>query len=225
MGEQGSTRSENNPTVDMFGRPLFDDSDKAIVDAVQQIATARGVSTAQVAMAWVLKNPVVSAPIIGATKSHHLTDAVAALDSDTSPRSASPERCCCSTASSSSASSSSAAKMSTSTTAQLGGDPAPVHSKPTGPPPDKARDRHHTTGAPGHSEGSNTPPPPGRERDLRRAARRGAVDDPQALGARVVVARHAFAEHRRRDLAQIDLGLDQPEQLSTSSPGRRRVAG
>ena len=35
---------------------------------------------AQVAMAWVLKNPVVSAPIVGATKPHHLTDAVAALD-------------------------------------------------------------------------------------------------------------------------------------------------
>ena len=35
---------------------------------------------AQVALAWVLKNPVVSAPIIGATTSHHLADAVAALD-------------------------------------------------------------------------------------------------------------------------------------------------
>ena len=35
---------------------------------------------AQVAMAWVLKNPVVSAPIVGATKPHHLADAVAALD-------------------------------------------------------------------------------------------------------------------------------------------------
>ena len=35
---------------------------------------------AQVALAWVLKNPVVSAPIVGATKSHHLADAVAALD-------------------------------------------------------------------------------------------------------------------------------------------------
>jgi 1-deoxyxylulose-5-phosphate synthase len=38
------------------------------------------VSMAQVAMAWVLKNPVVSAPIVGATKPHHLADAVAALD-------------------------------------------------------------------------------------------------------------------------------------------------
>jgi aryl-alcohol dehydrogenase-like predicted oxidoreductase len=35
---------------------------------------------AQVALAWVLRNPVVSAPIVGATKAHHLSDAVAALD-------------------------------------------------------------------------------------------------------------------------------------------------
>jgi aryl-alcohol dehydrogenase-like predicted oxidoreductase len=79
-GEQGTTRSATNPTVDPTGRPLFLDSDKGIVDAVEHIAQERGVSMAQVAMAWVLKNPVVSAPIVGATKPHHLTDAVAALD-------------------------------------------------------------------------------------------------------------------------------------------------
>jgi aryl-alcohol dehydrogenase-like predicted oxidoreductase len=79
-GEQGSTRSENNPTTDMFGRPLVHDSDEAIVGAVQAVAEARGVSMAQVAMAWVLRNPVVDAPIIGATKPHHLADAVAALE-------------------------------------------------------------------------------------------------------------------------------------------------
>jgi aryl-alcohol dehydrogenase-like predicted oxidoreductase len=64
----------------MFGRPLWLDSDKAIVDGVEQIARARGVSMAQVALAWVLHNPVVDSPIVGATKPHHLTDAVAALD-------------------------------------------------------------------------------------------------------------------------------------------------
>jgi aryl-alcohol dehydrogenase-like predicted oxidoreductase len=79
-GQGSTTRAESNPSTDMFGRPLFFDSDQAIVDAVQRIADARGVSMAQVALAWVLKNPVVSAPIIGATKPHHLTDAVAALD-------------------------------------------------------------------------------------------------------------------------------------------------
>jgi 1-deoxyxylulose-5-phosphate synthase len=79
-GEQGSTRSENNPKVDAQGRPLFHDGDEAIVDAVQQIARVRGISMAQVAMSWVLGNPVVDSPIVGATKPQHLADAVAALE-------------------------------------------------------------------------------------------------------------------------------------------------
>jgi aryl-alcohol dehydrogenase-like predicted oxidoreductase len=79
-GELGTTRAELNPANDMFGRPLSHDSDQQVVNAVQNIAEARGVSMAQVALAWVLKNPVVSAPIVGATKPHHLSDAVAALD-------------------------------------------------------------------------------------------------------------------------------------------------
>ncbi|WP_433174324.1 aldo/keto reductase [Actinoallomurus sp. CA-150999] len=79
-GEKSTTRAQSNPTTDQQGRPLFLDSDKATVDAVQRIAEARGVSMATVAMAWVLNNPVVSAPIVGATKPHHLADAVAALD-------------------------------------------------------------------------------------------------------------------------------------------------
>ena len=79
-GQHSTTRAQSNPRTDSAGLPLFLDSDKAIVDAVEQIAAARGVSMAQVALAWVLKNPVVSAPIIGATTSHHLADAVAALD-------------------------------------------------------------------------------------------------------------------------------------------------
>src|SRR4029079_10532625 len=65
--------------VDRYGRPLWLDSDKAIIDALQRIAEARGASMAQVALAWVLKNPVVDAPIVGVTKQHHLADAVAAL--------------------------------------------------------------------------------------------------------------------------------------------------
>jgi 1-deoxyxylulose-5-phosphate synthase len=44
------------------------------------VAAARGISMAQVALAWVLKNPVVTAPIVGATKPLHLADAVAAVD-------------------------------------------------------------------------------------------------------------------------------------------------
>ncbi len=81
-GEKRTNRSATNPDVDMYGRPLYLPSDQAIVDAVERIAKTRGVSMAQVAMAWVLKNPVVTAPIVGPTKSHHLTDAIAALDLD-----------------------------------------------------------------------------------------------------------------------------------------------
>jgi aryl-alcohol dehydrogenase-like predicted oxidoreductase len=51
-----------------------------MLDAIQRIADTRGVSMAQVAMAWVLKHPVVDAPIVGTTKGHHLADAVRALD-------------------------------------------------------------------------------------------------------------------------------------------------
>ena len=53
----------------------------AIIDAVQRRSPRlRGIPMAQVALAWVLRNPVVSAPIVGATKPHHLADAVAALE-------------------------------------------------------------------------------------------------------------------------------------------------
>jgi aryl-alcohol dehydrogenase-like predicted oxidoreductase len=66
--------------VDPVGRRFDIDSDRPIVDAVQKIAESRGIPMAHVALAWVLKNPVVTAPIVGPTKSHHLPDAVAALD-------------------------------------------------------------------------------------------------------------------------------------------------
>jgi aryl-alcohol dehydrogenase-like predicted oxidoreductase len=77
--ERSTTRAKSRPEVDPSGRRLFQDSDRAIVDAVEKIAESRGVPMAQVALAWVLKNPVVVAPIVGATKPHHLTDAVASL--------------------------------------------------------------------------------------------------------------------------------------------------
>jgi aryl-alcohol dehydrogenase (NADP+) len=66
--------------TDDFGRSLYRDEDKAIVDRVAAVATARGVSRAQVALAWMLSKPVITAPIIGATKPAHLSDAVAAVD-------------------------------------------------------------------------------------------------------------------------------------------------
>jgi aryl-alcohol dehydrogenase-like predicted oxidoreductase len=66
--------------TDPVGRRYDQDADAPIVDAVQKIAEARGVPMAQVALAWVLSKPVISAPIVGPTKLSHLTDAVAALD-------------------------------------------------------------------------------------------------------------------------------------------------
>ena len=68
--------------TDEFGRTLYaktEDADRRIVEQVGVIAKARGVPRAQVALAWVLNKPEVTAPIIGATKPHHLDDAVAAL--------------------------------------------------------------------------------------------------------------------------------------------------
>ncbi|PUB20881.1 aryl-alcohol dehydrogenase-like predicted oxidoreductase [Promicromonospora sp. AC04] len=79
-GDKSTTRGASTPGTDQFGRPMFLDSDKAIVDAVERIAADRGVSMATVGLAWVLKNPVVDSPIIGATKAKHITDAVAALE-------------------------------------------------------------------------------------------------------------------------------------------------
>jgi 1-deoxyxylulose-5-phosphate synthase len=79
-GDRSTTRSKDNVEVDFNGNPLWLDSDKDIVDAVQHIAQDRGVSMGQVALAWVLKHPVVDSPIVGATKEHHLADAAAAVD-------------------------------------------------------------------------------------------------------------------------------------------------
>jgi aryl-alcohol dehydrogenase (NADP+) len=68
--------------TDDFGRSLYDvsGSDRAIVEQVGKVAEQRGVPRAQVALAWVLHQSVVTSPIVGATKPQHLADAVAAVD-------------------------------------------------------------------------------------------------------------------------------------------------
>jgi aryl-alcohol dehydrogenase (NADP+) len=73
-----TARSE---TDEFFGT-LYDtaSSDRVIVERVATIAEQRGVSRAQVALAWLLGKPGVTAPVVGASKPHHLDDAVAALD-------------------------------------------------------------------------------------------------------------------------------------------------
>jgi len=70
----------NRSESDEFGRSLYSEADRPIVDTVIDIATKRGVAPAQIALAWVLSRPAVTSPIVGATKSHHLSDAVAALE-------------------------------------------------------------------------------------------------------------------------------------------------
>ena len=71
-----TARFDNDPV----GKRFDNESDRPVVDAVQQVAEARGLPMAQIALAWVYRNPVVTAPIVGPTKPHHLSDAVAALD-------------------------------------------------------------------------------------------------------------------------------------------------
>ncbi|WP_017774076.1 aldo/keto reductase [Paraburkholderia kururiensis] len=80
------TRDWNETTErqesDAVGHKLYDataNADRAVVEAVAQIANARGVSRAQVALAWVAQKHPVTAPIVGVSKPHHLTDAIAAL--------------------------------------------------------------------------------------------------------------------------------------------------
>ncbi|MEU9338460.1 aldo/keto reductase [Streptomyces sp. NPDC048290] len=65
---------------DVFGGTLYQEGDRAVVEAVTRIAAERGVPRAQVALAWLLQRDTVTAPIVGASKPGHLGDAVAALD-------------------------------------------------------------------------------------------------------------------------------------------------
>jgi len=76
--EETSARSE----TDEFGKTLYAstaDADRKVVERVAEVANKREVPRAQVALAWVLQKTAVAAPIVGATKMHHLDDAVSAL--------------------------------------------------------------------------------------------------------------------------------------------------
>jgi 1-deoxyxylulose-5-phosphate synthase len=70
----------NRSQSDEFGATLYTDDDRPIVDAVLNVASRRGVNPAQVALAWLLSKSAVSSPIVGATKSQHLADAIAAVE-------------------------------------------------------------------------------------------------------------------------------------------------
>jgi 1-deoxyxylulose-5-phosphate synthase len=66
--------------MDDFSTTLYPDSDREIVERVIELAGKRGVSPAEIAMAWVLRNPIVSSPIVGVTKPEQLTQAINAVD-------------------------------------------------------------------------------------------------------------------------------------------------
>jgi len=72
-----TTRSQTDPFADHL---YYTDADFAVKAALNQVAEAKGLPPMRIALAWVLSKPAVTAPIIGASKLHHLDDAVAALE-------------------------------------------------------------------------------------------------------------------------------------------------
>jgi aryl-alcohol dehydrogenase-like predicted oxidoreductase len=80
--DTATARSRN----DEFGRKLYRDGDREIVDAVARIAAEREVPRARIALAWLLRPGTVTAPIVGATKPLHIEDAVASLDVELSDK-------------------------------------------------------------------------------------------------------------------------------------------
>jgi aryl-alcohol dehydrogenase (NADP+) len=73
--DTSTARSETDP----FGQNLYMAEDQQVTEQVAEVARARGIPRAQVAMAWILGRPGITAPIVGVTKPSHLDDAVAAL--------------------------------------------------------------------------------------------------------------------------------------------------
>ncbi len=76
-----TARTQTDPYGDMLFPPSAG-ADRKVVEAVAAVASARGVPRAQIALAWLIRRPGVTAPIIGAAKAQHLDDAVAALEID-----------------------------------------------------------------------------------------------------------------------------------------------
>jgi len=82
------TESTKRSETDQFGKKLYsqtEEADHKVIDRLGQISEQRGASRAQLALAWLLVKPGITAPIVGATKPHHLQDAVAALSLRLSP--------------------------------------------------------------------------------------------------------------------------------------------
>jgi aryl-alcohol dehydrogenase-like predicted oxidoreductase len=83
---KATTRAETDGAyADLLYTPLTADGDRAIVDAVGAIAEAHGVSRAQIALAWLRSKPVVTAPLVGASSTAQIDDAVASLAVELTP--------------------------------------------------------------------------------------------------------------------------------------------
>ncbi|TDD94475.1 aldo/keto reductase [Actinomadura rubrisoli] len=78
--ERGGERNTVRANSDAYADDLYEESDFDVVDAVREVAEERGVPAAQVALAWLLTKPGVTAPIVGATKPPHIEDAIAAAE-------------------------------------------------------------------------------------------------------------------------------------------------
>ena len=78
--QRGGVRSTVRANSDPYANELYGESDWDVVDAVRRVAEERGKPAAQIALAWLLRHPVVTAPIVGATKIGHIDDAIAALE-------------------------------------------------------------------------------------------------------------------------------------------------
>ncbi len=74
------TKRAETDRVISFLYKRVEESDKAVVDALEEVSRARGTPMAEVALAWVLAKPEITAPIVGVTQAKHLEDAISALD-------------------------------------------------------------------------------------------------------------------------------------------------
>jgi aryl-alcohol dehydrogenase-like predicted oxidoreductase len=74
--EAGTVRAQSNMARGRYNRP----EDVAVIEALRKVAARRGEAPAQVAIAWLLSKPAVTAPIVGITKVHHLDDPLKAVD-------------------------------------------------------------------------------------------------------------------------------------------------
>jgi aryl-alcohol dehydrogenase (NADP+) len=78
-GSPGEGNTERARTDEFAPRLYYREPDYKVLEALETVARARGVPNMQIALAWVLKNPAITSPIIGTSKAHHLDDALAAL--------------------------------------------------------------------------------------------------------------------------------------------------